>query len=48
MCALVVDSEKTAKDINLHLRSLDIVKEIIILNRVKNIKDESDLRENVE
>lgn len=32
----------------MHLRSLDIVKELIILNRVKNNKDESELRENVE
>ncbi|CAD8094951.1 unnamed protein product [Paramecium primaurelia] len=48
LCALVVDSEKTAKEINMHLRSLDIVKELIILNRVKNNKDESELRENVE
>lgn len=48
LCALVVDSEKTAKEINMHLRSLDIVKELIILNRVKGNKDESELRENVE
>jgi hypothetical protein len=48
LCALVVESEQSAKGINLHLKGLDIVKELIVLKRVKPPKNEGPLKENVE
>lgn len=44
LCAFVVESEGTAKEINKHLKNINTVKELIVLDRVRRKPDDSKLR----